>query len=575
MLRTPADLRLTNGTVADVFSGEFLTGVDVLVKDGLVAAVVPVGEGEARETHDLEGKTLLPAFIDAHVHIESAMLVPERFAELVVPHGTGAIVADPHEIANVLGTVGFDFMLEASEGLPLDIRFQLPSCVPATPFEHAGAVLDAAALAPYWDHPRVLGLGEVMNIPGVLNHDPDMAAKLLEAQKRNRPIDGHAPGILHEARSATAAAGITTDHECSTLEEMRESLARGMKVIIREGSAAKNLRTLIRGVTPRNSRRCMFCSDDVNPADVERLGHMEKHLRIAVEAGVDAMTAVQMATLNAAEHFGLPGGAVAPGRPADFAVVDNVTTFRVTETWHRGRLVAKDGKLTSTLRAPIRPEAVLSRVRVKPELLLSTDTFRLPVTTKDANVIGIVPHEIVTTAEVRPVETDADGNFDAKLNPGLVKLAVLERHHALGTVGLGILSGYVAADALMDGAVATTIAHDSHNIVCAGGTDEDMLTAVQALERLGGGMVVVKRGEVVASLALPAGGLMSFEPAGEVAAGVAAVHRAAEEAFRLGEGLEPVMTLAFLALPVIPELRLTDLGLFDVRAWSHVETSRV
>lgn len=348
-LAVPADTRFTGGVVADVYTGEFVKGVDVLVKDGLVAAVVPEGIGEARETVDLQGKTLLPAFIDAHVHIESAMLVPERFAELVVPHGTGAVVADPHEIANVLGTVGLDFMLEASEGLPLDIRFQLPSCVPATPFEHAGAVLDAAALEPYWEKKRVLGLGEVMNIPGVLGHDPDLAAKLLHAQKRNRPIDGHAPGILHEARSATAAAGITTDHECSTLEEMRESLSRGMKVIIREGSAAKNLRTLIKGVTPRNSRRCMFCSDDVNPADVERLGHMEKHLRMAVEAGVDPMTAVQMATLNAAEHFGLPGGAIAPGKPADFAVVEDVTTFRVAETWHRG---ANWSRRTGSSRSP-------------------------------------------------------------------------------------------------------------------------------------------------------------------------------------------------------------------------------
>lgn len=570
-LAVPADTRFTGGIVADVYTGEFVKGVDVLVKDGLVAAVVPEGIGEARETVDLQGKTLLPAFIDAHVHIESAMLVPERFAELVVPHGTGAVVADPHEIANVLGTVGLDFMLEASEGLPLDIRFQLPSCVPATPFEHAGAVLDAAALEPYWEKKRVLGLGEVMNIPGVLGHDPDLAAKLLHAQKRRRPIDGHAPGILHEARSATAAAGITTDHECSTLEEMRESLARGMKVIIREGSAAKNLRTLIQGVTPRNSRRCMFCSDDVNPADVERLGHMEKHLRMAVEAGVDPMTAVQMATLNAAEHFGLPGGAIAPGKPADFAVVEDVTTFRVAETWHRGELVAKDGKLTKPIRTPIQPEAVLSRVKLQP---VGLETFRLPVPSGEANVIGIVPHEIVTKAEVRTVATDAKGNFDASLNPGLVKLAVLERHHALGTVGLGILSGYVAADARMDGAVATTIAHDSHNIVCAGGSDADMLAAVRALEALGGGMVVVKRGEVVASLALPAGGLMSFEPADAVARGVAAVLRAAEEALHLGEGLEPVMTLAFLALPVIPELRLTDLGLFDVRAWSHVGTDR-
>lgn len=565
--RTPAEVRFTNGTVADVFSGTFLTDVDVLVTDGVVVDCVPTGSAEALETVDLEGGILLPGFIDAHVHIESSMLVPERFAELVLPHGTAVVVADPHEIANVLGTEGIRYMLDASEGLPLDIRFMLPSCVPATPFEHAGATLDAERLRPLYAHPRVLGLGEVMNVPGVLGKDPDLLQKLLDARTRARPIDGHAPGVLREALSACVVAGITSDHECSTLEEMRESIRRGMCVMIRQGSAAKNLPELIRGVTPENAHMCMFCNDDANPADIALEGHMEKHLRMAVAAGVPAMTAVRMATVNAANRFGLTeSGAVAPGRRADFAVVEDLTHFRVRATYHGGRLTSRDGKLTAPLRRPLRPEGVLSRVRTG---RVDADTFAIDVPSGRARVIGLVPHEILTMAHELPVRTES-GKFDAALNPGLVKVAVLERHHALGTVGTGILSGYIEANAFMPGAVATTIAHDSHNIVVAGGSDADMLAAVERLREIGGGMTVVRDGRVLAELSLPCAGLMSFETGESIAAELEHVYRVARESFRIRDTVEPVMTLAFLALPVIPALRVTDEGLFDVLGWKHV-----
>ena len=410
---------------------------------------------------------------------------------------------------------------------------------------------------------RLVGLSPCLVIPlhrgGVL--------RLVDARTLARPIDGHAPGVLREALSACVVAGITSDHECSTLEEMRESIRRGMYVMIRQGSAAKNLPELIRGVTPENAHMCMFCNDDANPADIEQEGHMEKHLRMAVAAGVPTMTAVRMATINAANRFGLTeSGAVAPGRRADFAIVDDLTNFRVRATYHGGRLTSRDGKLSAPLRAPLRPEGVLSRVRTG---RVDADTFAADVPSGRARVIGLVPHEILTTARELPVRTEA-GKFDAALNPGLVKVAVLERHHALGTVGTGILSGYVEADAFMPGAVATTIAHDSHNIVVAGGSDADMHAAVERLREIGGGMTVVKDGRVLAELALPCAGLMSFETGESIVAELEHVYRVARETFRIRDTVEPVMTLAFLALPVIPALRVTDEGLFDVLGWKHV-----
>lgn len=563
--RRPADLRLVNALVADVFSGEFIEHADVLVSDGLIADVVPAGSGEALQTIDLEGCILSPGLIDSHVHIESSMLVPERFAELVAPHGTAAVVADPHEIANVLGAGGIRYMHSASKDLPVEFFFTLPSCVPATPFEHAGAVLESEDLEMFYDFPRVVGLGEVMNIPGVLSRDPMLAMKIRAGRVRGFRVDGHTPGVTGAALSACAAAGLESTHEASTKEEMHDAIRRGLVVMIRQGSAAKNLPELIRWVTPQNAERCLFCCDDANPDDIAREGHMERHLRLAVAAGVAPITAIRMATINAARHFGLHMlGAVAPGRRADLVVFEDLVDFRVRKVFREGRLIAEDGKLLSPVRAPQPPEAVLSCVRSAP---LTAESFAIPLPSGRARVIELVPHEILTTERIAEVPT-TDGFADLSRTTGLVKVAVVERHHGLGTVGLGLLSGYIRPDAKMPGAVAATIAHDSHNIVVAGGTDQDMLAAVERLRAIGGGMVAVKDGRVADELPLPVAGLMTTEPAEEVARRLASLYKTAREAFAIEDSVEPVMTLAFLALPVINDLRVTDIGLFDVRRFA-------
>ena len=555
------DLCLTGAVAADVFNGVWLTGVDVLITGDRITGLVPTGSVKAREIVDLTGKTILPAFIDSHVHIESSMLTPAHFSDLVVPEGTGTVVADPHEIANVLGTEGIRFMIENAEGCPLDIRFMLPSCVPATPFEHAGAVLEADDLAPFFNDPAVLGLAEVMNVPGVLAGDEKLLKKIALARSLGRPVDGHAPGVKGINLQRFAAAGITSDHECSTPEEVRARIACGMAVNLREGSSARTLRTLLKAVTPENAASCLFCNDDAHACDVKARGNMQKHLRIAVEEGLPAMEAVRMATINAARHYGLKEvGAVAPGWRADLAVVDNLTDFNVTDVFLKGRLAAQEGQII--WKAPVKtiPDTVLSRVNTRP---LSEKTFALPLTGRQARVIRLVPNDLLTEEDIRPVVT-SDGLFDAARNPGLVKLAVIERHHATGNRGLAILSGYIREDARMDGAVAVTVAHDSHNLIIAGGSDADMLTAAEALRCTGGGMVVVKKGRVEALLALPVAGLMTTETAEVFIEKQAAFYAKLRSLFDFAEGIDPVMTMAFTALPVIPAVRLTDMGLFDV-----------
>lgn len=550
----PPDLVLRGAQVVDVFNGEILRA-DVAVKDGVIA-----GLGDypaAREAVDLTGRFLLPGLIDAHVHIESSLLTPAGFAAAAVPHGTAAVIADPHEIANVAGRAGLDHMAAAAAGLPLDVFYMVPSCVPATPLEEGGAALGPAeVVAAFAADPGSPGLGEMMNYPGVISGDQAVLAKIAAARARGLRVDGHAPLLAGRELNAYVAAGITSDHECTSAAEAREKVALGMHVLIREGSAAKNLVTLLPAVRAANAANFSFCSDDRHPGDLIAGGHMDHILRRAVAAGLDAVTAVRLATINTARHYRLDGrGAVAPGYVADLVVVDNLTDFTVERVYKDGRLAARDGRLTVAL--PDTAAGRLENTVVLPEL---AGRFVLPPAPPGAtaNVIEALPDQIVTGRGRATAAEVAAGTG------GLAKVAVVERYGRSGNVGVGLVRGF----GLARGALASSIAHDSHNVLVVGVSDEDMEAAVRAVGDMGGGLAAVSAGRVLAALALPVGGLMANGDAATVAAG----HEKVQEAARsLGCKLPaPFMTMSFLALPVIPALRITDRGLVDVERFAYV-----
>ena len=544
--RSPADLLITNAKLVDVLTGE-IRETDVSVGGG---KILGFSHTEAVKVVDARGAYLLPGLIDAHIHIESSMVSPARFAGLVLPHGTTSVVADPHEIANVHGLEGIRYMLENGRHLPLNIFIALPSCVPATPFEDSGAVLSAEELEELIDDPKVTGIGEMMNFPGVVSGDYDVLAKIQLGTSHGKIVDGHAPGLLGRDLDAYLVTGITNTHECATLEEMRENLRRGSYILIREGSAAKNLRTLLPGVTPGNARRCAFCCDDRHIEDIVSDGHMDNHLRLAVGMGMDPVQAITMCTLNAAECFGLRNkGAIAPGRDADFILVDDLKAFRVRKVFTAGRLIAEDGRVLIPL-DDAAAGAPSHSIHLKP---LAEDALSLPVRTGKARVIGIEPASLVTKSLVREVKTDDAGCFQSALNPGLTKIAVIERHKRTGKRGIGILEGY----GLTGGAIATTISHDSHNIVVAGDNDPDMLLAVRELADMGGGIVSVHGGSI-RRLPLPIAGLMTSADPQEVNAVLHDMLVAARAELGIPEDVEPFMTLSFMALPAIPEHKLTD-----------------
>lgn len=559
--RAPADLRIDNVRIVDVFSGEIREG-SVSIGQG---RILGFSRHEAREVVDGEGRYLLPGLIDGHVHIESSMLCPSRFAELVLPFGTTTIVADPHEIANVKGLDGIRYMLEASRNLPLDVRIMLPSCVPALPVEDAGAVLGAEDILPLLSEERVGGLAEMMNVPGLLGGDPDVLEKVRGTLAAGKVIDGHSPMLSGKDLEAYAALGVHTDHECSTVEEMKERIACGMYVLLREGSAARDLLKLLPALTPENQRRCLFCTDDRHVSDILKRGHLINNIRLAVSAGIDPVSAVRMATLNAAECYGLNDrGGIAPGRRADLVLVDDLAEFKVHACWAKGELVAREGRMLHEL-----PVADESRMRNSVVLApLPERPFSVRVPSGRARVIGLLPHSLITEGLEVPVNTTPDGEVELALNPGMTKVAVLERHHATGKIGTGLLNGRYG---LKNGAIATTIAHDSHNIVVAGDNEDDMLCAVREVERLGGGIVMASGSRILASLPLPVGGLMSDRPAEEVSAKLKELLALATSHYHIWEGADAFMSLSFLALPVIPHLKITARGLFDVDSFSFVD----
>lgn len=553
----PADLVLQNARVVNVFSQTIERG-DVAIADGTIAGI---GHYRGTEEVDLRGALLAPGLIDAHVHIESSMAALPEFAKAVVRHGVTCVIADPHEIANVAGLDGIRAMLDSTRDLPIDVYFMLPSCVPTSAFETAGACLDADALAPLIDDPRVLGLGEMMNYPGVIAADPDVLAKLrLAAHKR---IDGHAPGVTGQALAAYAAAGVQTDHECESVDELREKVDRGLYVLLREGSAARNVEALLTGVTDRNMRRCLFCTDDRHAEDILREGSVDNNIRVAIRKGFDPIAAIVMATHNAAECYGLRGrGAIAPGYAADLVAFDDLATCNVVATWKDGRLLAKKGHLLARGGSQWPATAVRNSVRIG---AFDPSKLALPIDGVHANVIEVLPHSIVTKKTVRIVRV-TNGHFVA--GDGFAKLAVVERHRATGNVGLGIVAGF----GLRNGAIASTVAHDSHNLICIGDNDADMAAAIAEIERMGGGLCVAREGQIVQSLALPIAGLMSPDPIEAIAARSSALKEAAI-AMGVSPGIDPFMTLAFLSLPVIPSIKLTDCGLFDVDRFAFVPVS--
>ena len=555
----PAETVIRNCRVLDVFTGVFTEG-DIALCGGQIAGV---GCYRGEREIDGQGRYAVPGLIDSHIHIESSYLCPEELGRMLVPHGSTTIIADPHEIVNVCGTVGLDYMMAAAQNTALDILFMLPSCVPATPFEHAGAELGAAEMAEPLARENVLGLGEFMNFPGLLSGDSGVLDKLLLAKQAGKLIDGHSPGLTGLALNGYAAAGIAGDHECGTVEAMRERLALGMYVLLRQGSACHDLRALLPGVTPANSRRCLLCSDDRQPKTILTEGHIDGHLRICVEEGLDPVTALQMATLNAAECFHLyDRGAIAPGRRGDIVLLDDLTAFHVNRVWIGGQLVAADGEyLLPVQRRDITPVAGSIRIRD-----FSPEKFKMHLKSSHVHVIELRSGSVETKKSTATVRLDSQGEFIWTPEADIVKVAVVERHRETGHVACGFLKGY----GIRAGAIALSVAHDSHNIIVTGVSDSEMAYAVEKLREQNGGIVLVKDGAVLESMPMPIAGLMSDQTGEWVAEKLDCIHAVAHEHLGISGAVEPVMTLCFMSLPVIPELKLTDMGLFDVTQFSFL-----
>ncbi len=555
----PAETVIKNCKVFNVFTGQFNEG-DIAICGGEIAGI---GSYHGETEVDAGGRYAVPGFIDSHIHIESSYLSPEELGRLLVPHGGTTIIADPHEIVNVCGVKGLDYMMKAAENTALDIQYMLPSCVPATPFEHAGAEINAPEMKEPIQREKILGLGEFMNFPGVVNTDDGVLDKLMTAKEAGKLIDGHSPGLSGMALNAYAAARIQGDHECSTVEDMQARLALGMYVLLRQGSACHDLRTLVKGVTPENSRRCLLCSDDRQPRTILSEGHLDNHLRICVEEGLDAVTALRMATLNAAECFRLyDRGAIAPGYRADIVLLDDLTQFHVDRVWVCGVLTAEQGKyLPPVEKCDI--SDVMSSVHIRD---FSEERLKMHLKSGHVHVIEIQPGGVVTKKSTADVPLDADGDFVWSKDTDIAKVAVVERHQWTGNVACALLKGY----GIQQGAIALSIAHDSHNVITVGVNDSEMAFAVKCLEEQGGGIVLVRDGRLVDAMPMPIAGLMSDQPGEWVAEKLESLHENAYTQLGVHRSVEPVMTLCFMSLAVIPELKLTDMGLFDVTQFSFI-----
>lgn len=545
--REKADLVLKNAKYLNVFSNEFLCG-DIAVANGLIAGV---GKYDGKTEIDVSGKLVLPGFIDAHIHLESSMVTPAEFAKAVVAHGTTTVITDPHEITNVMGIDGVEYMIQASQNLPIDVHFMMPSCVPATEIDESGAELDCKDIDLYLDNKKVLGLAEMMNYVGVINGDKNVLSKIVTSQAHHKKIDGHAPELSGNDLNAYIAAGVYSDHECSTFENALEKLRKGQFIMIREGTAAHNLKALMPLLTQQYYSRCMFATDDKHPSDLLYGGHIDYIVKQALKNGADPIVALKTATHHAARYFLLNNkGAIASGYLADIVVVDNLEDFNVETVFKRGKLVF-DGEVKD-FSAPTVDEELAEKC---------FDTFHLDSVTPSSfkvdgklGLIGLVGGELLTrnlgTADKIDVEND------------ILKIACIERHKGTNHIGVGYVKGY----SLKSGAVATSVAHDSHNIITVGCNDDDIAVAVNAIKDSKGGIAVVENGKIKALLELPIAGLMSDEPLTTVNE---KLENAKSSAYELGadKSIDPFMTLSFLSLPVIPSLRITTKGVFDAENW--------
>lgn len=545
--REKADLVLKNAKYLNVFSNEFLCG-DIAVANGLIAGV---GKYDGKTEIDVSGKLVLPGFIDAHIHLESSMVTPAEFAKAVVAHGTTTVITDPHEITNVMGIDGVEYMIQASQNLPIDVHFMMPSCVPATEIDESGAELDCKDIDLYLDNKKVLGLAEMMNYVGVINGDKNVLSKIVTSQAHHKKIDGHAPELSGNDLNAYIAAGVYSDHECSTFENALEKLRKGQFIMIREGTAAHNLKALMPLLTQQYYSRCMFATDDKHPSDLLYGGHIDYIVKQALKNGADPIVALKTATHHAARYFLLNNkGAIASGYLADIVVVDNLEDFNVETVFKRGKLVF-DGEVKD-FSAPTVDEKLAEKC---------FDTFHLDSVTPSSfkvdgklGLIGLVGGELLTrnlgTADKIDVEND------------ILKIACIERHKGTNHIGVGYVKGY----SLKSGAVATSVAHDSHNIITVGCNDDDIAVAVNAIKDSKGGIAVVENGKIKALLELPIAGLMSDEPLTTVNE---KLENAKSSAYELGadKSIDPFMTLSFLSLPVIPSLRITTKGVFDAEKW--------
>ncbi|WP_274309817.1 adenine deaminase [Solibacillus daqui] len=557
-----ADFILRNAMVADVFLLQWKKA-DLVIANGRIIAVDSEGNYKAKHEEDANGRYCIPGLIDAHIHIESSMLTPEHFSRILLPHGVTTAITDPHEIANVAGTKGLSYMIDEARHALMDIYYMLPSSVPATSFEHAGAILKAADLAQFTKDEQVLGLAEVMDFAAVLNGDDDMLEKIQLGLDNDMIIDGHAAGLNAKQITGYRAANIHTDHECVSAEEAIERVTQGMFVLMREGSAAKNVRAILPAVTAQNARRFAFCTDDKHLDEIIEEGTINASIVIAIKEGMDPLQAIQIASLNAAECYRLHNvGALTAGFQADFVLLDDLETMQIAAVWKRGEKVAENGVMLSSVATLTEvPASILQSVQLPN---ITVEDFKLPLTQSLVNIIEIIPHQIITKKLTAHVDI-VDGEFVPSIDKDYLKIAVFERHLQRGTKSVAIVHGL----GLQAGAVATTISHDSHNAIVVGTNDEDMATALNALQEMQGGLIVVKDGKVLAQMALPIGGIMTNVDAAIATKELHAVH----EALHI---LHPTLsfhlflTLSFLALPVIPTLKLTDTGLFDVEAFEHI-----
>lgn len=549
--REPADLVLKNATFVNVFSNE-LSNMDIAVTEGLI---VGMGSYHGREEVDCTGKIVLPGFLDAHIHLESSLVSPTEFVKAVLPHGTTTVVTDPHEIANVMGTDGIEYMLQATENLPVDVRFMLPSCVPATPLDESGAILDYRAIDSFYDHPRVQGLAEMMNFVGAINGDEQTVEKIVAAQAHHKKIDGHAPDLVDNDLNAYIAAGVYSDHECHDLKDALAKLERGQFIMIREGTAARNLEALMPLLSSQYADRCMFCTDDKHPNDLLEKGHIDYIVKKAISLGADPITAVKVACHNAARYFLLNNrGGISPGYLADFVIIDNFRAFNIQQVYKKGVLMVDHGEVRGFPAPEIEPYLVERAHKTFHVAALTAEDF---AEKRPRGVIGMVDGEITTV--------DAGYSDRIDVDYDILKIAVVERHKNTHHIGIGYIQGY----GLKSGAVATSISHDSHNIIVVGTSEADMAAAVNRVVELNGGIVVWDGEAPIAEVPLAIAGIMSDEPLVTVNE---KLERAKEVAHTLGvnPGIDPFMTLSFMALPVIPSLRITTRGVFDVTTQSYV-----